>query len=132
MQHGLGGQVARSKDDFAAARAAIEFVQQDTDLDARLQSAASAECAAFCCLLDTKLSEALRYSMWCEWASLSQLAVRHLNSAVQQTLCKTPAALTPVSVISIHLIVSETCMHSRWLNAPQVVVSWSGPVLYFV
>ena len=107
MQHGLGGQVARSKDDFAAARAAIEFVQQDTDLDARLQSAASAECAAFCCLLDTKLSEALRYSMWCEWASLSQLAVRHLNSAVQQTpavqqtLCKTPAALTPVSVISI-------------------------------
>jgi Outer mitochondrial membrane transport complex protein len=76
MPHGLGGHAGRSRDDLEAARAAIDFIRQDTDLDKRLSGAASAECAAFNCLVETKLAEAVRYSMWCEWASLSQLPVR--------------------------------------------------------
>lgn len=46
------------------------------DLDARLPGAACADCEAFNCLVDTQLAEAVRYSTWCEWASLSQLPAR--------------------------------------------------------
>lgn len=77
MRHGLGGQVSRrSLNDLEAARSCLAFLKEDTDLDKRLTGAVAAECTAFNCLVDSKLSEAVRYSMWCEWASLSQLPVR--------------------------------------------------------
>jgi hypothetical protein len=83
MKAGLGGRTdSRSKDDLEAGLAAITFLRKQVDLDSRLGSAASADCEAFNCLVDTKLSEAVRYSMWCEWASLSQLPVRFLPHCI--------------------------------------------------
>lgn len=78
MKHGLGGDTGAARDDLEAAQACIDFVKRDTNLDGWLPGATAAECVAFNCLLDTTLAEALRYSMWCEWASLAQLPVRSL------------------------------------------------------
>jgi hypothetical protein len=78
MKHGLGGHAGKSRDDMEAATSAIAFLKQDTNLDGSLPGAQSAECDAFSCLVDAKLAEAVRFSMWCEWASLAQLPVRPL------------------------------------------------------
>ena len=83
MKQGLGGKTPGSRDDLEAAQAAIDFLKRDTNLDGRLTGAAAAECVAFNCLIDTTLAEALRYSMWCEWASLTQLPVRPLPQPVR-------------------------------------------------
>lgn len=101
MRHGLGGHVPRrSANDLEAAAACLAFLKDDTDLDRRLPGAAAAECAAFSCLLDSRLAEAVRFSMWCEWASLSQLPVRPAGGAgaVVHLTPRTPS----VSTSSLH------------------------------
>jgi hypothetical protein len=80
MKSGLGGHTDSScKDDMEAGLSAIKFVQKQLDLDGSLDRAASADCEAFNCFVDSRLADAVRYSLWCEWASLSQLPVRDLS-----------------------------------------------------
>jgi hypothetical protein len=77
MKSGLGGHTDSScKDDMEAGLSAIKFLQKQVDLDGSLDRAASADCEAFNCFVDSRLADAVRYSLWCEWASLSQLPVR--------------------------------------------------------
>lgn len=95
MKAGLGGGAARGVGDMEAAAGALAFLRTAVDLDGRLPPAAAAEAAAFGCLVSTRLAEAVRYSMWCEWASLGQLPVR-APSRPSALIVKVTQAVVPI------------------------------------
>eukprot|EP00892_Ulva_mutabilis_P010019 jgi/Ulvmu1/738/UM010_0111.1 len=70
---GIGGHNKDRYDDLACASAAISFLCKKKDLDKELPASMAAESVAFCCLIDSRLSPAVRYSTWCEWNSVFQL-----------------------------------------------------------
>lgn len=73
---GIGGHNKDRYDDLACASSAISFLCKKKDLDKELPASMAAESVAFCCLIDSRLSPAVRYSTWCEWNSVFQLPVR--------------------------------------------------------
>lgn len=105
---GIAGQSDDRYDDLAAASSVIEFLCTSRGLNSELPGHVCAESEAFTCLLDSHLSNAVRYSTWCEWSSLSQLPVRSIppgDLILFGALCRISHALD-----SIYL---ERCMISE-------------------
>lgn len=79
---GCGGYVKGKSTDIEAAAATIAFLQEEAhNLDRVLSSAGSADCAAFTCLVESKLNDAVLYTTWCEWHGM-----KHLKAVYGDTL----------------------------------------------
>ena len=46
------------------------------DVDRVLGTGERAECAAFACLIESKLNAAVLHATWCEWQSMRHVRVR--------------------------------------------------------
>ena len=98
---GVGGHNKDRYDDLACASAAISFLCKKKDLDKELPASVAAESVAFCCLIDSRLSPAVRYSTWCEWNSVFQLPVCIPELPVLCTWYRMATPCTPRSCICL-------------------------------
>ena len=80
---GSGGAVPSGSSDLDAASAVISYVQSKVkDIDRALSARERSECAAFGCLVESKLNAAVLFGTWCEWHSLKHLRVRCLRTVI--------------------------------------------------